>query len=436
MNPLKVSAQCKNRYLQIQSSFMARSPVAYLVNQYPKVSHSFIRREILALERQGLTVHRFALRGWEEATVDAQDTAEKSRTRYLLQQGAVALLSDALALLLNRPATWLRALALALRMSRQSDRSLPYHLVYFLEACRLVRWCEAAGVAHLHAHFGTNPAEVAMLSKALGGPDYSFTVHGPEEFDKPEFLGMAEKIKHSAFVVAISSYGRSQLYRWIAQNQWHKVKVVHCGLEAAFHANPASQTPKPNKLVCIGRLCEQKGQLLLLQAARLVADRGIDFELVLAGDGEMRAQIEAEIHRLSLGHQVSITGWISSERVQQELLSSRAMVLPSFAEGLPVVIMEAMALRRPVVTTYVAGIPELVGHGQSGWLCPAGDVHSLADALAECLQASEETLARMGETARERVLARHDVDVEASKLAGLFSGQVPPQGVASCLAGG
>lgn len=408
---------------------MASSSVAYLVNQYPKVSHSFIRREIQALERQGLTVHRFALRGWNEATVDAQDEIEKSRTHYLLERGAAALVGEALRLLLQRPACWVRALGLALRMSRRSDRPLPYHLVYFLEACSLVRRCEAAGVTHLHAHFGTNPAEVAMLSKALGGPAYSFTVHGPEEFDKPEWLGIAEKIRHSAFVVAISSYGRSQLYRWIDHSQWHKVKVVHCGLENAFHANTsASQVPKPNKLVCVGRLCEQKGQLLLLQAVRLIRARGIDVELVLAGDGEMRPQIEAEIRQSDLNRHVSITGWISSERVREELMSARALVLPSFAEGLPVVIMEAMALRRPVVTTYVAGIPELVQHGQSGWLCPAGDVDALAGALVECLQASAPSVARMGEAAREQVLARHDIDTEAGKLARLFASQIAPTG--------
>jgi glycosyltransferase involved in cell wall biosynthesis len=142
--------------------------------------------------------------------------------------------------------------------------------------------------------------------------------------------------------------------------------------------------------------------------------------LVLAGDGEMRPDIEALIERLGLQPRVRITGWIGSGQVRDEIGAARALVLPSFAEGLPVVIMEAMALRRPVITTFVAGVPELVQAGANGWLVPAGDVEALTDAMAACLATDQETLARMGEAARARVLVRHDVDREAAKLAVLF----------------
>lgn len=220
----------------------------------------------------------------------------------------------------------------------------------------------------MHAHFGTNSTEVVMLANVLGGPAYSFTVHGPEEFDKPQFLHMGEKVRRAAFVAAVSSYGRSQLYRWVAHEHWGKVKVVHCGLERGFHDVAPVNVPCAPRLVCVGRLCEQKGQLLLLEAAHRLAAQSIDFELVLAGDGEMREEIGALIARHGLQAQVRITGWISSAQVREEILAARALVLPSFAEGLPVVIMEAMALRRPVLTTYVAGIPELVRPGENGWL--------------------------------------------------------------------
>jgi glycosyltransferase involved in cell wall biosynthesis len=170
-------------------------------------------------------------------------------------------------------------------------------------------------------------------------------------------------------------------------------------------------------------LCEQKGQLLLLEAARILAAQGLVFEIVLAGDGEMRAEIEALIARHGLQAHVRITGWISSEQVRAEILAARALVLPSFAEGLPVVIMEAMALRRPVLTTYVAGIPELVRHGENGWLFPAGAVDELAAALADCLAQPVEVLQRMGAAAYQRVLERHDIDTEAAKLANLFKAQ-------------
>lgn len=171
---------------------------------------------------------------------------------------------------------------------------------------------------------------------------------------------------------------------------------------------------------CVGRLCEQKGQLLLLEAARCLAAQSIAFELVLAGDGEMREQIEALIARHGLQQQVRITGWISSAQVREEILAARALVLPSFAEGLPVVIMEAMALRRPVLTTYVAGIPELVRPGENGWLFPAGAVDELATAMADCLAQPAEVLQRMGEVAYQRAVQRHDIDTEAARLADYF----------------
>ncbi|MDD2046712.1 glycosyltransferase [Pseudomonas putida] len=394
--------------------------IAYFINQYPKVSHSFIRREILALERQGIEIQRIALRGWDAELQDAEDLSERDKTRYVLQDGIKGLLVPLLQVLRSRPRQFCSALWLALRMGLRADRPWPYHLVYLAEACRVVQWLQAFGAEHVHAHFGTNSTEVVMLANALGGPTYSFTVHGPEEFDKPQFLYLGEKVRRAAFVAAVSSYGRSQLYRWVAHEHWAKVKVVHCGLERMFHEVPAVVAPSVPRLVCVGRLCEQKGQLLLLEAARLLAAQSVLFEIVLAGDGEMRADIEALIVRHDLQEQVRITGWISSAQVRDEILAARALVLPSFAEGLPVVIMEAMALRRPVLTTYVAGIPELVRQGENGWLFPAGAVEELAAAMADCLAQPVDTLQRMGEAAYQRVLQRHDIDNEAARLAGYF----------------
>ncbi len=400
--------------------------IAYLINQYPKISHSFIRREILAVERQGFEIMRLALRGWDGPLIDTEDKAERVRTRYVLRAGAPALLLAMARMLLTRPVRLIRALGLAWRMSRHGDRPLPVHLVYVAEACCIEPWLRATGVRHVHAHFGTNSAEVAMLVHALGGPPWSFTVHGPEEFDKAPLIGLAEKIRNCAFVIAVSSYGRSQLYRLTDHQLWPKVYVVHCGLDRGFYDAPVSSSPAARRLVCVGRLCEQKGQLLLVEAVRLLAGRGIDVNLVLAGDGELRGEIAALIAHYNLDNAIRITGWISSEQVRDEILASQALVLPSFAEGLPVVLMEAMALRRPVISTYVAGIPELVGPGEHGWLVPAGDVEALVEAMRACLDTPAPTLARMGEAARERVMARHDVDVEAAKVAMLFRESFKP----------
>ena len=395
--------------------------IAYLINQYPRVSHSFIRREIQALERQGLKVMRISIRGWDEPLADADDLEERKRTRYVLRDGTLALILATLGLALAHPGHFLRAAALAITMGRHSDRPLPVHLIYLAEACRVFRWLKHEEVSHLHAHFGTNSAEVAMLVNALGGPAWSFTVHGPEEFDKPLAIGLPEKIRRANFTVAISSYGRSQLYRWAARQDWRKIHVVHCGIDHKFYRGFPDQPLSSRRLVCVGRLCEQKGQLLLLDATRILAAKGIEFELVLAGDGEMRPEIERFIKANRLTSNIRITGWISGEQVRDELLAARALILPSFAEGLPVVIMEALALGRPVISTYVAGIPELVRPGVSGWLIPAGSVDALVDAMRSALKAPVEELERMGRTGAARVAECHNAETEANKLSQLIA---------------
>jgi colanic acid/amylovoran biosynthesis glycosyltransferase len=399
----------------------ARLRVAYLVNQYPKVSHSFIRREIAALEAQGVAVERIALRGWDGELVDAADLAERARTRYVLRDGLGPLAGAALAALATRPRRFLAALGAALAMGRRSVRPLPYHLVWLAEACRIRAWLAASGATHLHAHFGTNPAEIALLVRLLGGPPYSFTVHGADEADNAARLALGRKVAGARFVAAISDYTRSQLLRWCAPEHWAKVRVVHCGLSEEFLAAPAAPLPEAPHFLCIGRLSGEKGHLILLEAFAALAARLPAARLVLAGDGELRGAIEARIAALGLGARVRITGWIDSATVQAELAAARALVQPSFQEGLPVVIMEAMALRRPVISTYVAGIPELVLPGETGWLVPAGNAGALAEAMAAAAAAPAARLAAMGEAAAARVAARHSAAREAGKLAALFA---------------
>jgi colanic acid/amylovoran biosynthesis glycosyltransferase len=396
--------------------------IAYLINQYPTISHSFIRREILALERQGHEVMRISVRGWAGTQLGEEDQIEQTRTRYVLRDGFLPLIIAFLRILVTRPVHLMKAVGLVWKVGRHADRPLPVHVIYLFEACLIALWLRAGKVEHLHAHFGTNSAEVAMLVRVLGGPRWSFTAHGPEEFDKARFIALPEKIKRAALVIAVSSFGRSQLFRNVSHEHWDKINVVHCGIEPAFYAGAAIEAGDGRRLVCVGRLCEQKGQLLLIEAARLLSERGTQFELVLAGDGEMRRELEEMIARYRLQDRIRITGWISSDQVRDEILAARALVLPSFAEGLPVVIMEAMALRRPVISTFVAGIPELVDPGRHGWLIPAGDVEALASAMQACLEMSSETIACMGEAAYATVTERHDADQEAAKLANLILG--------------
>jgi glycosyltransferase involved in cell wall biosynthesis len=314
---------------------LSKPRIAYLVNQYPKVSHSFVRREILALERLGLEVQRLALRGWEGELVDEADRAERRRTRYVLKEGVTGLVAAPVRAAIASPWRFASALRLAARMARRADRPLPYHLAYLAEACRILPWLRESGASHVHAHFGTNSAEVAMLASALGGPPFSFTVHGPEEFDKPQAIRLGEKAERAAFVVAISSYGRGQLCRWVDPAHWERIKVVHCGVDTDYFAAPASRPPAAPRFVCVGRLCEQKGQLLLVEAAGRLVARGVALELVLAGDGEMRPQVESLIARLGLERHVTITGWIDGDAVRERILAARALALPSLAECRP-----------------------------------------------------------------------------------------------------
>lgn len=398
---------------------MARR-IAYVLNQYPKVSHSFIRREIQALERLGLSVQRFAIRDSDEHLADPEDMREYDKTRFVLRAGAFSMARAVAALLMTQPVRVFAAFALATRMGYRADRPLPYHWIYFFEACQIARWADAANVEHFHAHFGTNPAEVAALAAVLTGKPFSFTAHGPEEFDKPRQIALSEKVLRSAFVVAISSFGRSQLFRWVDHAHWPKVRIIHCGIDTASYKKPVPPCIAP-RLVCVGRICEQKGQLLLIEAMAQLRERGVACELVLAGDGEMRSDVEALVARAGLSDRVRITGWISGAQVQREIEGARALVLPSFAEGLPVVIMEAMVIGRPVLSTFVAGIPELVVNGANGWLFPAGDLDALTDAMQACLAATEADLAAMGAAASERARVRHDIDTLAGRLADLFA---------------
>lgn len=397
--------------------------IAFYVNSYPSPSHSFIRREILELESQGVDLVRFSVRRFAGELADEGDRAEAPKTRYILDSGAFGLLYAATRALLTRPLAFLRTLAQTVRLGWRSDRGVPVHLVYLLEACVLLKWCIASRVDHVHAHFGTNSTMVPMLCRLLGGPPYSFTVHGPEEFDRLTGIALSDKIRHAKFVVAITSFCRSQLYRWTPYAEWGKIRVVRCGLDGYFLDAPATPVPDTPRLLSVGRLCEQKGQVLLLEAAHLLREEGRRFELTLVGDGPMRPDIEAAMDRYGLHDCCELTGWANSAEVRERMLATRCVVLPSFAEGLPVVIMEAMALGRPVISTWIAGVPELLEQGKSGWLVPAGSVEALADAMRQVLDAEPAALTKMGRRGAERVRTQHDVRTEAAKLAALFRGE-------------
>jgi glycosyltransferase involved in cell wall biosynthesis len=396
--------------------------LAYLFNWYPQPSQTALRREVVALEELGIPLHRFSLRRYEGELIDEQDRAEQAQTRAVLDAGALGLSAAVLRAVATRPRTFARALRIALRFGRVSERGLFRNLIYLAEACMLLEWLVQLRAKHLHTHYGTNSATAAMLCRIMGGPPYSFTMHGPEEFDAPRANCLRDKIHHAAFVVAISEFTRSQLYRWADYGDWSKIHVVPVGVSPMFLEHGPAPVPAAPRLLNIGRITEQKGQAILIQAAAHLRERGYDFKLVIAGDGPMRGEIERLIERFGLQKHVQITGYLSNQGILQELLAARALVLPSFAEGLPGVFFEAMALGRPVISTYIAAHPELIEPGVNGWLVPAGTALPLADAMAEVLTADPVALERMGRAGAARVAKRHDARAQASRLAELFVG--------------
>jgi colanic acid/amylovoran biosynthesis glycosyltransferase len=394
--------------------------VAYLVNKYPKVSHSFIRREISALEAGGVAVERFSIRSCESELVDRQDKIEFQKTQVLLNVGIMGLLLHLFHYAIAQPQKFFNGLKLTLKVGWKSDTGVLRHIIYLAEACVLRLRLHKAGVTHLHSHFGTNSTTVAMLCQAIGGPTYSFTVHGPEEFDRAANIALTEKIHRAKFVIAISSFGRSQLYRYCEHEEWQKIHVVHCGVDSEYLNQSIHTLDDNQRLVCVGRLCEQKGQLLLLEAIKHLVDEGVKINLTLVGDGPLRSQLQNKIDAYQLNNQVYITGWASGSEVQEHITNARALILPSFAEGLPVVLMEALALKRPVITTYIAGIPELVKSGENGWLIPAGSVEDIITAIRQVLKVSTDTLEQMGTAGTASVSQQYNATKEAKKLATLF----------------
>jgi glycosyltransferase involved in cell wall biosynthesis len=394
--------------------------IAYLINQYPAISHSFIRREIAALEAENIQIVRFSIRPCKEKLVDKADKLELEKTNFILGVGIFRLFLNLIYIAIARPIRFARALKLALNMGWGKDKGVLIHLAYLAEACVLLRWVSKLEISHIHTHFAFNPTTVAFLCHALGGPTYSFTVHGPEEIDRAIILSLDKKIAGATFVAAISSFCQSQLYRWCERQYWSKIHLIHCGLDSPFLTHPIMPIPETSQLVCVGRLSEQKGHLVLLEAAYRLATEGLNFKLVLVGDGPLRPQIEALIAEFKLQNRVEITGWANNDLVAHYIINSRAMVLASFAEGLPVVMMEALALGRPVIGTYVAGIPELIEPEVCGWLVPPGSVEALTSAMRKVLELPNQKLQQMGEIGAKRVALQHDVAIEAKKLAALF----------------
>jgi len=409
------------QWLAIGRLFTMR--IGYLVSEFPAVSHAFISREIEALRAHGFEIVAASIRrpGNPEALAP-HDRQEMEQTAYLKPGLAVNGPAALARLAFQRPAGVVRMVRAALRLNRKGPRNLGKVAAYLLEAARLAAWARAQRVTHVHVHFGNPAAFVALLAAEAGVLTYSLSIHGPDDFYELSENVLDAKCRGAVFVRAISHFCRSQILRLLPLAEWGKVSIVHCGISAQeFAPEPAAEAPDGAfRLLCTGRLCVNKAQAVLIDAVCALRVQGIPAVLCLVGDGPERAALERQAREAKAAGAVTFVGAVGRDQVRAYIRTCDAFVLPSFAEGVPVALMEAMAMERPVVSTRIAGIPELIEHGVSGLLVAPGDSEGLADALAQLYRdpALRGALARAG---RSAVVAEFDLTRSGAQMAALFS---------------
>lgn len=391
------------------------SKLAYLTGEYPRASDTFIQREVAALRELGHEVLTCSIRRTgPEHLVGPEQREEHARTFQVLQTA-----KNPLTLIkthwrwMKRPRRYMSALHLAWSTAPKGVRGRLFQLFYFAEAGVLAAHLADEGVEHLHNHIAKASCTVAMLVNALSGMPYSFTIHGPDIFFEPHHWRIDQKAANARFVACISEFCRSQLMCFADADHWSRFHIVHCGIDPERYSEPPAHDG--NRLLFVGRLAGVKGVPVLLDAIGRLRHRHPQLHLTLIGDGPDRASLEARVSAEGLNEVVSFLGYRSQDEVAAELARTDVFVLPSFAEGVPVVLMEAMAAQVPVVTTQIAGVPELVEDGTSGRLVPPGDSEALAKALSELLSDPDRRRS-LGAVGRSKVSANYDMRKEAAWL--------------------
>ncbi|MCU1488009.1 MAG: glycosyltransferase family 4 protein [Actinomycetia bacterium] len=400
--------------------------VGYLVSRYPAVSHTFVQREVTALRDLGVEVDTFSVRAG--AALSEVDRVELATTTALLPPSATDLLGLAAVALRHPGATW-RLVREAVAASPGGPKAALWQVFYAAEALLLGRHLRRRGITHVHAHFANVASDVARLATRFaeltgGTATWSFTMHGPTELADVKGFGLAGKVTDADLVVCISDFARSQLMALVGEEHWDKLTVVHCGIDPSRFAPVDRDRPDgaPLEVLCVGRLVPEKGQSLLVDAVDDLRRRGVDVRLTLVGDGPSRPAIEAQVTRLGLRDHVHIAGAVGQDQILDHYARADVFCLPSFAEGVPVVLMEAMATELPVLTTRITGVPELVDDGANGVLVRPGRADALADALAE-LAKDPDRRRELGGTGRRKVEAEFEVTRSAQLLARLFRGE-------------
>jgi glycosyltransferase involved in cell wall biosynthesis len=319
---------------------------------------------------------------------------------------------------LTRTASFFRALWLAWTTRPPGLRGLLHQFAYLIEAGLVADCMRRRGIRHLHNHLADSSCTVAMLAAELGGFTFSFTLHGPYVFFEPQRWRLDAKLARAAFVVCVSHFCRSQAMIWTLPERWDRLHIVHCGIDPAAYT-PVRHTDKGSRLIFVGRLAAVKGVGVLLDALATLSAKYPNLRLILVGDGPDRAWLEARATVLGIAERVTITGHIAPQDVAKRLAESDVFVMASFAEGVPVVLMEAMASELPVVATRIAGIPELVEDGVNGFLVAPGDAAGLAARIDPLLE-NPELRTRLGRAGRAKVKAEFETGQETAKLKSLF----------------
>jgi colanic acid/amylovoran biosynthesis glycosyltransferase len=410
--------------------------IAYLCSLYPAVSHTFVLREIDALRDRGVEIATFSIhRAPSDQLLAHADRVAFETTYTILPPRWAALFAAHLRIALSAPRAYLLTLALALRLAPAGLRGRLWQFFYFVEAVVLLTECRRRGIRHIHVHMGNVAADAALLAAHLGSAiepkrpwSWSFTLHGPAEFFDVSHFRLAEKLRRAQFVVCITDYTRSQLMALSHPEVWDKLHVIHVGIPIeqftrSEHARRLSENPT---ILFIGRLVPEKGHAVLLEAAGLLAERGRRVNVTLAGDGPHRPTLERYAEQLGLASQVSFPGAVGQEEIHAMYADASIFCMPSFAEGLPGVLMEAMAMEVPVVSTWITGVPELIDDGRTGLLVTPGRADELADAL-ERLLADPALCRETGLAAREKVIREFNTESSAEQLHALFKRQLAPE---------
>lgn len=398
--------------------------LAYLTGVYPAASHTFIQREIAALRALGSDVSITSIRQPDKVElIGPEEEAARGETFYVLAaaRNPIRLLRAHTTLFLRAPGRWLRALGLALRTNRPGFKGMLWQIFYFLEAGVLACHLQQHRISHLHNHFADSSATVAMLAGRLANLPFSFTLHGPTELFAPESWHLGEKVAQASLVVCISHFARSQVMLFSDPAHWSKLRIVHCGVVPGRYdmmVPAAAARTTGMKLLFVGRLAPVKGLRVLFEAFEQARITAPEITLTVIGDGPDRQWVDAAAARIG---GITVLGYRSQDSVAETLAQSDALVLPSFAEGVPVALMEAMVSKRPVIATRVGGVAELVEDGVSGRLVAPGDASALAEAMIELGQDAG-LRQKMGAAGRAKVCAEFDIDKEAVWLKALLEG--------------